>query len=171
MKSSEMFAKDRIRFGGGSLLKSHALRFIWILRKCQGSRNPFWRIWRKLMERRYGLEISSGAGIGEGFYLGHAFGITVNPHATIGRNCNIHKGVTIGQENRGKRKGAPAIGDRVWIGVNSTIVGAVNIGEDVLVAPNTYVNCDVPSHSIVIGNPCKIISREGATKGYINRCV
>ena len=37
------------------------------------------------------------------------FLITINPKATIGANCNIHKGVTIGQENRGQRKGVPTI--------------------------------------------------------------
>lgn len=36
-----------------------------------------------------------------------------------------------------------------------------------MIAPNTFVNCDIPSHSIVIGNPCKIIPRENATKEYI----
>lgn len=50
-------------------------------------------------------------------------------------NCNIHKGVTIGQENRGKRKGTPVIGDEVWIGINATIVGKISIGSDVLIAP------------------------------------
>lgn len=95
----------------------------------------------------------------------------MNPDAVIGRNCNIHKGVTIGQENRGKRKGAPALGDCVWLGVNSTVVGAVTIGDDVLIAPNSYVNCDVPSHSIVIGNPCRIIPRDNATEGYVNKRV
>lgn len=63
------------------------------------------------------------------------------------------------------------LGDCVWLGVNSTIVGGVRLGNDVLVAPNTYVNCDVPSHSIVIGHPCKIISRDGATDEYINNRV
>lgn len=86
----------------------------------------------------------------------------------IGKNCNIHKGATIGQENRGKRKGTPVIGNNVWIGINSTIVGKVVIGDDVLIAPNTYVNRDIPSHSIVIGNPCKVIPNEEATKNYIN---
>ena len=157
--------------GGGSLLKNHALRFVWVLRKCQHSRNPFWKVARKRMERRYGLEISRGCTIGAGLYLGHAYDITVNSAATLGRNCNLHKGVTIGQENRGKRKGAPVIGDCVWIGANSTIVGAICVGDDVLVAPNTYVNCDIPSHSIVIGSPCKVIERNGATEGYINRRV
>lgn len=33
------------------------------------------------------------------------FLVTINPQAVIGNNCNIHKGVTIGQENRGKGRG------------------------------------------------------------------
>lgn len=89
----------------------------------------------------------------------------------IGRNCNIHKGVIIGQTNRGINKGVPTIGDSVWIGVNAAIVGRITIGEDVLIAPNSYVNIDVPSHSIVFGNPCIIKHREKATEGYINHRV
>lgn len=74
----------------------------------------------------------------------------------------------IGQENRGKRKGTPIIGNEVWIGANAVIVGNVKIGNDVLIAPLSYVNFDVPDHSIVVGNPAKIISKEYATKDYIN---
>ena len=54
------------------------------------------------------------------------------------------------------------------IGSNAVIVGNVRIGNDVLIAPLSYVNFDVPDHSIVIGNPAKIISKEEATKEYIN---
>lgn len=68
----------------------------------------------------------------------------------------------------GGRKGAPRIGNEVWIGVNVTIVGKITIGDDVLIAPNTYVNCDIPSHSVVFGNPCIIKHRDNATEGYIN---
>ena len=67
--------------------------------------------------------------------------------------------------------GIPVIGDKVWIGVNATIVGAIKVGNDVLIAPNTYVNCDVPDHSIVFGNPCIIKHRDNATGGYINRTI
>lgn len=74
----------------------------------------------------------------------------------------------IGQENRGKRKGTPIIGNEVWIGANAVIVGNVKIGNDVLIAPLSYVNFDVPDHSIVVGNLAKIISKEFATKDYIN---
>lgn len=106
--------------------------------------------------------------MGGGLYLGHAYNITINSNAKIGRNCNIHKGVVIGQANRGSRKGYPTIGDRVWIGINSAIVGNVNIGDDVMIAPNSFVNVDIPSHSVVFGNPCIIKHRGWATDGYIN---
>ena len=75
------------------------------------------------------------------------------------------------KENRGKKLGAPQIGNNVYIGVNSTVVGKIEIGNDVLIAPNTYVNFNVPSHSIVIGSPGVIIPNEKATEGYVNFCV
>jgi serine O-acetyltransferase len=40
----------------------------------------------------------------------------------------------------------------------------------VLIAPNAYVNIDIPANSIVIGNPAKIISKEDPTAGYILSC-
>jgi len=72
---------------------------------------------------------------------------------------------------RGARKGSPVLGDFVWVGINAAIVGNVRIGNDVLIAPNSYINFDVPDHSIVIGNPGKIIHKENATEGYINNRV
>lgn len=54
------------------------------------------------------------------------------------------------------------------IGVNATVVGKIHIGDDVLIAPNTYVNFDVPSHSIVINTKANIISKQDATVHYIN---
>ena len=114
------------------------------------------------------IEIYGKCKIGPGLYLGHVHCITINSNVVIGKNCNIHKGVTIGEENRGIRKGTPVIGNEVWIGVNATIVGKINIGNDVLIAPNTFVNCDIPDHSVVYGNPCIIKHRDWATENYIN---
>lgn len=144
-------------------------------RRAQATKNPLTRIvckaiFKVLRNRRH-IELWVENSIGPGLYFGHAYGITVNPKAILGKNINLHKGVTIGQENRGKRKGAPIIGDNVWIGVNATVVGAIKIGNDVLIAPNAYVNCDVPDHSIVLGNPCMIKHRDNATQGYIDRAI
>lgn len=95
----------------------------------------------------------------------------INIGAKIGQNCNIAHNVTIGQTNRGDKKGCPIIGNQVWIGTGSVVVGKVYIGNNVLIAPLTYVNFDVPDNSIVVGNPGKVISRVNATEGYINRKV
>lgn len=77
----------------------------------------------------------------------------------------------IGQANRGSRKEYPVIGDRVWIGINSAVVGKITIDDDVMIAPNSFVNVDVPSHSVVFGNPCIIKHRDWATEGYVNNIV
>lgn len=69
---------------------------------------------------------------------------------------------------QGKRKGAPVLGDNVVVGDNAIVIGGINIGHDVLIAPGAFVNFDVPSNSIVIGNPGKIIERESSpTRKYM----
>ena len=134
----------------------------------KGIKKFIYRCFFAYQKRKNLVELNYKTLIGPGLYIGHPYGITINPTVVIGKNCNIHKGVTIGQENRGIREGTPTIGDEVWIGVNSTIVGKISIGDDVLIAPNTYVNRDIPSHSIVFGNPCIVKNRENATEQYIN---
>lgn len=44
--------------------------------------------------------------------------------------------------------------------------GGVNIGNDVLISPNTFVDFDVPDHSLVLGNPGIIKHKDWATKDY-----
>ena len=63
--------------------------------------------------------------------------------------------------------GAPKIGNCVSVGINSTVVGNITIGNDVMIAPNSFVNFDVPDHSVVLGNPGTIHHKEGATEKYI----
>lgn len=119
------------------------------------------------LRKKYGIEIQAKTNIGSGLLLVHPYNITINPRTIIGCNVTIYKGVTIGQENRGKRKGSPTIGDEVFIGSNSTIVGSIIIGNNVLIAPNSYVNINIPDNSLVIGNPCIIIFKENATCDYL----
>ena len=144
----------------------HNIRFMywWRMAK-QGSLFAKYKVFR--YSRKYGLEISLLSEIGNGFYLGHPYNITIGGNVKIGNNVNIHKGATVGATNRGRKAGSPVIGNNVFIGINSTIVGNISIGDDVLIAPNSYVNFDVPSHSVVIGNPGKIHLKENATNGYV----
>ena len=100
-------------------------------------------------------------------FMGHAHNIVINSKSIIGTNFCVANGVTVGKDFRGKRIGVPTIGDNVFIGANATVVGNIVIGSDVLIAPNSFVNMDVPDHSIVIGVPGKIIHRDYATEGFI----
>lgn len=173
-KWKSLFNSDLARYGNSPLDK-WTYNFLYYFRKAADCDNKILSLYYRYrfhsLCEKHGVEISRLVSVGKGFYVGHPYNITINSRAVLGDNVNIHKGVTIGQENRGKRKGTPTIGSCVWIGVNSTIVGNIKIGDDVLIAPNSYVNCDVPSHSIVLGNPCTVIHRENATESYINNTV
>ena len=165
-----LYHGDLYKYSGHALLYLRIWHYLF--RKGQTSTNFLSRLFFKscfrLHSRKHGIEIPTCTQIGKGLYLGHAYNITVNGDVVIGENCHLHKGVTIGLEPRGKRKGVPTIGNQVSICVNATVVGKITIGDDVIIAPGAFVNCDVPSHSVVIGNPCQIHHKDKATEGYIN---
>lgn len=92
--------------------------------------------------------------IGKDFHIIHAEGsISIHPDVVIGDRCGIMHNVTIGTN---MRSGAPVIGDDVFIGVNSTILGSIKIGDRVRIGANTAVSTNVPSDSVVVGSPAKI---------------
>ncbi len=176
-----VFEKDIYRYYGeqgeskqDKKNRGNEIKYLYYFRKCQettGLKRKFYEKKLDKLSRITHIRISPKTKIGEGFYIGHCGRVIINHNAVLGKNVNIATGVTIGQENRGERKGVPTIKDNVWIGTNAVIVGNVTIGEDVLIAPLTFVNFDVPDHSIVIGNPGRIIPRENATEDYINNKV
>ncbi|HET8885514.1 MAG TPA: serine acetyltransferase [Salinimicrobium sp.] len=147
-------------------------RFMFLYRMCNkfSKYNPigiFFRLWFKAISVRYVVEIPHATKIGKGLFMTHFQGIIFNQSAIIGENCNISQGVTIGRESRGKRKGSPTLGNRVMVGANSVVVGNIKIGDNVLIGPCTFVNFDVPSNSVVLGSPGKIISSEKGSEGYL----
>ncbi|WP_419872953.1 serine O-acetyltransferase [Candidatus Pristimantibacillus sp. PTI5] len=130
---------------------------------------PMYAISMAMLQRykyKYGISISPSTKIGKGFYIGHYGGIVVSSLATIGENCNIMQGVTIGASSRGKNIGVPTIGDFVYIGAGAMIIGNVKIGNHAAIGANSVVTKDVPDHGVVVGMPAKVISLEGSI-GYI----
>ena len=172
------FSKDLYRYYGEKgesflrrWLRPTELKYIALFRKASECKfkplRLYYTLKLKLMSYKTHIQIPARTKIDEGFYIGHTGPVIINPEAVLGKNMNVAAGVTIGYENRGERMGAPRFMGNCWIGANSVVVGNVTIGEDVLIAPLTFVNFDVPSHSIVIGNPAKIIHKENATESYI----
>lgn len=117
---------------------------------------------------KFGVAIPHGASIGRGLYIGHIRNIVVSDHAVIGDNCNLSHGVTIGQANRGPRKGTAVIGRNVYIGPGAKIVGAVRIGDHVAIGANCVVTTDIPDYAVVVRVPGRVISFHGSA-GYVNR--
>lgn len=154
-------------------LMGYEWRFIKCLRRYQCNKNNIWgtifKIYLKILSFKTGIDVEGNDSFGKGLIVGHWGRIVINGNVKFGKELFITHGVTIGRDIRGKRKGVPTIGNRVCIRANSTVVGNIRIGDDVLIAPNTFVNFDVPSHSVVIGNPAKIHSREHATEGHLGR--
>lgn len=128
----------------------------------------FHRILLNRYRFRYGFDLSPQTRIGPGLFIGHFGGVVISPFATLGSNVNIAQGVTIGATSRGSRIGAPTLEDRVWVGANAILVGKITIGREALIAPGAYVNFDVPSRAVVLGNPGKIVADTGSD-GYVNR--
>mgnify|MGYP003311485854 CR=1 FL=1 len=178
--SKSVFEKDIYRYYGeqgeskeNKKNRGNEIKYLYYFRKCQettGLKRKFYEKKLDKLSRITHIKISPPPGKNIDTVissmeqpLGKSGRVIINHNAVLGKNVNIATGVTIGQENRGERKGVPTIKDNVWIGTNAVIVGNVTIGEDVLIAPLTFVNFDVPPHSVVIGNPAKIIRyRNGA---------
>lgn len=92
--------------------------------------------------------------LGRDFHIIHAEGsLSIHPDVVIGDRCGVMHNVTIGTNMRG---GAPVIGDDVFIGVNSTVLGQIRIGDRVRIAANTAVTTNVPPDSVVVGSPARI---------------
>ena len=176
---SDVIRADLYRQGGlvgfkGFLkgLTYPGFRYLFVYRNAKRYRKTPLIIFIKILRRRYkiktGYEISSDAQIGKGLYLSSHFGHVVVGPIKMGDYCCLNHSVTIGRAYKNGKIGRPTIGNFVWIGTGAVIVGEINIGNDVLIAPNAFVNFDVPDHSLVIGNPGKIIEKENPTKNYIN---
>lgn len=114
-----------------------------------------------------GISLPYAASIGPGFYIGHYGNIIIHPQATIGSDCNISQGVTIGISGRGHKRGVPTIGDRVFIAPGSTVIGKIMVGSDAVIGANSLVNRDVPTHTTVLGVPAQIVSQQGSAE-YIS---
>ena len=127
--------------------------------RAKGLRKALLKVKQRKIGYRRGLEIENWANIGENLVLAHPHGVIVNQEARIGNNVKLYQNVTIGVVNTGKRKGAPTICDGGVVYPGAVVVGGIIIGEHATIAPNSFVNFDVPPHALVIGNPGQIVSK------------
>jgi serine O-acetyltransferase len=100
--------------------------------------------------------------IGPGLYVGHFKSIHVGRGVQIGRDCNIGQMCFLGGAERYCAPGFPIVGDRVYFGIGSKVMGGVHVGSDVAVGANAVILEDVPDRAVVVGNPAKVINYGGS---------
>ncbi|MGZ3606077.1 MAG: serine O-acetyltransferase [Thermodesulfobacteriota bacterium] len=104
-----------------------------------------------------GIEIHPGAKIGRRLFIDHGMGVVIGETTQIGDDCLIYKGVVLGGTTLEKKKRHPTLGNRVIIGSNSTVLGAITIGDGARIGSGSVVVKSVPPGATVVGVPGRIV--------------
>ena len=117
-----------------------------------------------------GIDINSGAEIGEYFFMDHGTGIVIGETTVIGDYVKLYQGVTLGalSTRGGQRmsgvKRHPTIGDRVTIYSNASVLGGDTfIGDDSVIGGGAFITESVPANTRVALNPPEVSMKEPYT--------
>lgn len=99
-----------------------------------------------------GAEIHCNCNIGERFVLDHGYGTVIGETSSIGNDCYILGGVTLGSRRIAHNLSEPrhpSLGDRVQIGMNVSLLGPISIGSDCFIEAGCIVSTDIIAKSRV----------------------
>ncbi|MCQ2385198.1 MAG: serine O-acetyltransferase [Clostridia bacterium] len=114
------------------------------------------RIMTEHAHSNFGIDINSGATIGENFFIDHGTGIVIGETCVIGNNVKLYQGVTLGalstrggQMLSGVRR-HPTVKDNVTIYAGATILGGDTvIGENSVIGGNCFITKPIPPNTKV----------------------
>jgi serine O-acetyltransferase len=107
------------------------------------------------------IEIHPAVKIGKSIFIDHGSGVVIGETAEIGDGCTIYQGVTLGGTSLSRGKRHPTLGRNVTIGVNSSVLGAIVLGDNVKVGGGSVVVKDVPANATVVGVPARVVAQDG----------
>jgi len=132
----------------------YTLKNPWLRKPC----SLLYKFLYKVVQILTGIEFPCEVEIGKNFRIDHFSDIVVSGYARFGDNCIIRNGVTVGLSHTADPV-APIIGDNVDIGAGAKILGGITVGDNVTIGANAVVIRDVPSNSVAVGVPARVISR------------
>lgn len=127
----------------------------------------FFVLTQKAIQVMTSIHLPHTCRIGRSLYIPHFGPVIVGDEVTVGDYCTIHPGTVIGSAGRGKRRGCPELGNRVYVGVNAILIGKITVGSGAAIGAGAVVTADVAPHSVVVGNPARSISTAGS-RGLIS---
>lgn len=104
-----------------------------------------------LMKDLCGCEIYFNTTIDVGFYIIHGEGTVIGSRNTIGKGFVIHQHCTVGHKVNGSGNGN-TIGNNVKMYCNSSVLGALIIGNNVTIGAHTMVNKNIKANTKVISS-------------------
>jgi len=102
--------------------------------------------------------ISDKCNIGGGINYAHPLCCFINAKS-IGENFSFRQCTTLGNKIDGRNDLIPTVGNNVTLGCNVVIIGNVTIGDNVVIGAGTVVTKDIPTNSVVVGNPMRFIKK------------
>jgi len=105
-----------------------------------------------------GVYIVPSAEIGPGLVIHSPSAINIGK-VKMGSNCTVASGVLIGC-------GLRSVGDNVYFGAGSKVVGDTKIGNNVVIMPNSLVLTDVADNTTIAGVPARIKLRGGRPQRF-----
>lgn len=110
-----------------------------------------------------GADIPPSVRIGRNFFIPHPVGIVIGRGTVIGNNVKMMSGVVLGSKNAHLSYSDnlyPVVGNNVFIGANSVILGPISIGDESIIGACTVVTTSVPPGSVVRGSAPVVESRK-----------
>jgi len=108
-----------------------------------GGREDDARLLAGIATKVFGAELHPAAKIGQRVFLDHGQGVVIGETATIGDDCAIFQGVTLGSTAKTDGKRHPTLLAGVIVGAGAKIIGAVTVGAGAVIGPNAVVTEDV----------------------------
>lgn len=116
-----------------------------------------------MLNNLYGMDISSRARISYGAKLDKTYPVGIH----IDEYSYVASGAIIFSHDFSRNlKTDTYIGKRCFIGANAIIMPGITVGDEVIVGSGAIVTRDVPSNTIVAGNPAKVIKEGIRTKRF-----
>ena len=120
-----------------------------------------YKILKLLSQILTGIDLPCEVQVGRRLIIEHFGDIIISGDTIIGDDVIIRNGVTIGLKRTGET-GAPILGNRVDIGAGAKLLGAIRIGDDVVIGANAVVLQDIPANSLAVGVPAMIKPRSSS---------